>query len=125
MKVAIVGSRHFPPEVTAWMQDRVRMFVEGLARKDPTTTIVSGGANGVDSWAAAAAREFGLTLIEIKPDWARYGRAAGIARNSLIVEAADVLIAFWDGRSSGTRDSIEKARLAGKRVRVITYSTDR
>ena len=30
-------------------------------------------------------------------------------RNGLIVEAADKVLAFWDGSSNGTADGIEKA----------------
>jgi predicted Rossmann fold nucleotide-binding protein DprA/Smf involved in DNA uptake len=75
--------------------------------------IVSGGARGVDQAAAGEARRLGLPVIEYLPDWAAYGRAAGMIRNRLIVGNADAVIAFWDGQSRGTRASIELARKIG------------
>lgn len=54
-----------------------------------------------------------------KPDWARYGRAAGAIRNKQIVDACDKLIAFWDGKSKGTKISIDMAEKQGKLLKVI------
>ena len=39
-------------------------------------------------------------------------------RNSLIVADCDMVVAFWDGRSRGTLDTITKAVQAGKRVEI-------
>lgn len=83
------------------------------------TTIISGGAVGVDRWAADAAREHGLQLVEILPDWNAHGKAAGIIRNREIVRQAEAVVAFWDGKSKGTRSTIEMAAEARKLVRVF------
>lgn len=113
MRVAVIGSRGYPHERL------VRRFVETLARKDPETILVSGGARGVDHWAEDEARHRGLK-VEIYPaDWENLGRGAGFARNTTIVENSDVVVAFWDGKSRGTLDSIKKARQAGKRLYVL------
>ena len=94
----------------------MRAFVAALARKHPDCEVVSGAARGVDSIAAAAAREVGLAVREFPADWAHLGRGAGFVRNRAIVEAADVVVAFWDGRSRGTAHTIGLAREAGRRV---------
>ena len=47
---------------------------------------------------------------------ARLGRGAGFVRNRAIVEAANVVVAFWDGRSRGTAHTIGLAREAGRQV---------
>lgn len=75
----------------------------------PFHTIVSGGAQGVDSWAAEIATERGFPVVEIRPNWKKYGAGAGFRRNKEIVLAADDVVAFWDGSSNGTLDSIKKA----------------
>jgi hypothetical protein len=40
------------------------------------------------------------------------------ARNQRLVDACDVLVAFWDGSSQGTRATVERALDAGKEVHV-------
>ena len=113
MRVAIVGSRDYPD------MNRVWQFVTQLAARRPDTIIVSGGARGVDTVAAAAGRLAGLTVEELLPDWNTYGIQAGFERNSEVVASVDAVVAFWDGVSRGTQDTIGKARAAGKKVQVI------
>ena len=109
MRIAIVGSRDYP------CPDDIRDFVNCL----PTgTEIVSGGARGVDRWAEEAARDIGLPIKIFPADWSK-GKGAGFARNQTIVDYADEVYAFWDGQSSGTRDTIRRARGAEKPVEII------
>ncbi len=117
MRVAIVGSRDYPDLQAVWK------FVERLAARRPDAIIISGGARGVDTTAATAGRMCGLEVIEHEPEWERLGRyLAPKARNSTIVNDCDVLVAFWDGTSTGTVDSIEKAKQRGIKVQIITPS---
>jgi hypothetical protein len=44
---------------------------------------------------------------------------AGYIRNGYIVNNSDVIVAFWNGKSNGTADTITKARKAGKPVGII------
>lgn len=44
---------------------------------------------------------------------------APLNKNLQIVEYADLVIAFWDGKSNGTRYTIESCKRMGKIVKVI------
>ncbi len=78
-------------------------------------SIITGSASGVDAAATKAARARGLA-IQVMPasfdEMADPSRSA--ARNRKLVEACDVLVAFWDGESQGTRTTVERAPDAGK-----------
>lgn len=107
MKLAIIGSRN--------------LHVENLSDYIPegVTEIISGGAHGIDSCAREFAVQNGIRLTEFLPDYRRYGRGAPLKRNILIVDAADEVLAFWDGNSRGTAYTISYAREKNKNVRVI------
>lgn len=110
-KVAIVGSRDYPLLQEVWRY--VRRLPIG-------TVVVSGGARGVDTSAENAAKNSPYYGVETYPaDWDRHGEAAGHIRNKQIVNASDRLVAFWDGNSNDTKDSIELAQKAGKPVLVF------
>lgn len=113
MKVAIIGSRSYH------CLDQVLEFVNKLKEG---TVVVSGGANGVDKVAEAAAKARGLKTLIFLPDWDKYGNRAGLERNKLIIDAADGVIAFWDEVSRGTVHSMSLARLAKKPL--IVYGKD-
>ncbi len=106
MKVAVIGSRSvFPADVGRYIADG--------------DEIVSGGAVGVDSCAAEYAKRKGLKLTVFLPQYERYGRAAPIERNKKIVDYADKILAFWDGRSRGTLWVIKYAEKKGKPCEII------
>ena len=74
------------------------------------TTVMHGGARGADRLAGQVARTLGLTEVEIKADWKR-GPQAGLERNlRMLDEQPDLVIAFWDGVSSGTAHTLANAR---------------
>lgn len=111
--IAIVGSRRYA------RPEDVAVAVDYLCSHHPGWKLVSGGAAGVDTWAAEAARQRGIEVVEIRPDWTAYGRSAGMIRNREIVARAEVVIAFWDGKSTGTQNSIQHAKALGKQLFVI------
>lgn len=110
-KIGVVGSRTF--------RDYERL--EGVLEKFLPFILVSGGAKGADSLAGQFAFEHKLPKIIHLPNWAEYGRSAGPIRNSLIIADSDKLVAFWDGKSKGTRDSINKAEEKGIPVLFIEF----
>lgn len=98
MRVAVIGSRG--------------LCVENLGEYLPkeTTEIISGGARGVDTSAKNYALQYGLKLTEYLPEYGRYGRGAPLKRNIRIIENADMVLAFWDGTSRGTKFVIENCQ---------------
>lgn len=84
------------------------------------TEVLSGGARGADKlgerWAVDNDIPYELWLA----DWEKHGKAAGQIRNRQMAENAEALIAFWDGRSRGTKNMIDTAKELGLEVRVFT-----
>ena len=109
MKVAVIGSRGF---------DDYEMVKNTLTLLE-ITLLVSGGAKGADSLGERYAKENNIEILIFKPDWEKHGKAAGMIRNTDIVNNADTIIAFWDGESKGTKDSITKAEKLGKPTIII------
>jgi DNA recombination-mediator protein A len=131
--IAIVGSREYPD------LEAVMAYVGALPRG---TTVVSGGARGVDIHAEKTARAQGLAVVSYRParvergSWritrtTTVGQAsehiwlptffptfarAAYFRNGCIVDDCARLVAFWDGKSRGTLNSIELAEATGKPV---------
>lgn len=98
MKLAIIGSRTCPP-----------IDIESHLKNIPDT-IISGGAIGADTYAREFARKKGLRLIEYFPNYEKYGKVAPLERNKLIVEEFDCVLAFWDGKSRGTKFTLDYAQ---------------
>jgi hypothetical protein len=107
MKLAIVGSRNMSGV-------NIEEYLPGGIDE-----IVSGGARGIDSVAAAYAKAHGIKLVEFLPDYKKYGRVAPLRRNDEIADYADEVIAFWDGVSSGTKYTVEAFKKRGKPVRIM------
>lgn len=111
MRVAIVGSRHFS------QPERVTEYVSSLARG---ASIITGSASGVDAAATKAARAKGIPLQVLPASFDEVADAAkSAARNQRLVDACDVLVAFWDGASKGTRATVDRALESGKEVHVF------
>lgn len=85
-------------------------------------TVVCGKARGADTLGERYAKERGFLVQYFPADWERYGKAAGYLRNTEMAKNADALVAFWDGKSLGTRHMIEIAKANGLKVRVKHYS---
>jgi hypothetical protein len=114
MNIAIIGSRTFLDYNT--LKQKLDEFVSQQQLSFSDITIVSGGAKGADSLAEMYANENYTKLIVFKPDWEKFGRGAGYRRNVDIINNADIVFAFWDGASKGTKHSIDIAEKQGKAV---------
>ena len=114
MKVAIVGSRNITEYVCIELA-MGELFDDLEITEKEVTAIISGGA---DTLAAEYAQKHHIELVEIKPLWEVYGRSAGFCRNQDIVDAADCVVALWDGCSKGTKDTVTKAQAAKKHVHI-------
>lgn len=101
MKLGIVGSRGFNDK--EFFDSKVKLCIEHYG----ITEIVSGGAIGADNFAEEFAFEHNLKLTVHKAEWDKYGLSAGFKRNKDIWKDSDIIIAFWDGISKGTKHTID------------------
>lgn len=117
MKVIIAGGRDFDSVNT------MSLFCDKILGRlqFDAVEIVSGGAPGADTLAKNYSKIRGYPFKEFSADWNQYGKSAGPIRNKQMAEYADGLIAFWDGKSPGTKNMIDTARELGLKVRVKKY----
>lgn len=117
--LAIIGSRSFnnytyaKKEILNIIQDN----------KIPITKIISGGASGADKIAEIFASKFNIPIEVLVADWSK-GKQAGVVRNTDIIKKSDYVIAFWDGISKGTLDSINKAKKLNKKLFIVKISPE-
>ena len=109
MKTAIIGSRSL----------QIKDFTAYLPSE--TTEIITGGAKGIDAYAKAYAESVGLKVTEFLPEYNRYKRGAPLKRNLQIIEAADCVLAFWDGKSKGTKFVIERCIEQDKPIKIFNF----
>ena len=98
MRAAVIGSRGLS------VADLGNYLPSGI------TEIVSGGAKGVDTYAKEYALAHNIKLTEFLPEYDKFGRSAPLKRNITIIEYADIVIAFWDGKSHGTKFVIDNCK---------------
>ena len=110
MKILVCGSREYPRLEDVW--DRI-------AGMDWHDVLILGGARGVDQEAEAAAVFYCLEYHVFPADWTSHGRKAGYMRNlQMLDQAPDLVVAFWDGVSRGTKHTITEAERRGIPVEI-------
>jgi glycerophosphoryl diester phosphodiesterase len=111
MKLIIAGSRTFTD------YKKLCEVCNHILQDQIDIEIVSGAYyKGADKLGEQYAKERGYKITQFPADWKRYGRAAGPKRNEQMANYADVLIAFWDGKSKGTKHMIQLAECRGLNV---------
>ena len=118
--VIIAGCRDFSD------YEKLKAAADSIIPSEPNNdiTIISGHANGADALGERYAREHKYNLELFPANWSLYGKAAGPIRNAKMANRANefdkgVLVAFWDGRSRGTKSMIDIAIEIGLEVHVI------
>lgn len=130
MRVAIVGSRTFNnQDFLDWAIQDSELDI---------TEVVCGEAPGADTVGRLWAEENGIPVVSFPAEWdnleapgavirtTRYGKPynarAGHDRNTRMAEYCDVVLAFWDGKSPGTKHMLSQAKKMRKPV--CLYHTD-
>lgn len=113
MKVIIAGSRTFH-DYQFLKEEMEKLNLE-------IDEVVCGEAFGADTLGRKWAIENNIPIKSFYPDWNRLGKAAGMIRNHQMGDYADYLVAFWDGKSRGTKDMIDYMQQLGKHGSVIIY----
>ena len=106
MKVAVIGSR------------TITDIDIGKYIPRETTEIVSGGAKGIDTLAKIYSIDRKIKLTEFLPEYDKFGKSAPLKRNLKIIEYSDLVIAFWDGKSHGTKFVINNCKKLSKECKV-------
>lgn len=107
MKTAIIGSR--------------TLTITNLEECIPENTaeLISGGAKGVDSCVKEFSKTHNIKFTEFLPEYSKYRRYAPLKRNLNIINYADYIIAFWDGKSKGTKFVIDNCKALNKPIKII------
>lgn len=105
MKIIIAGTRtYYDYEFIK------RKVIDTMNEHDwEIAEILSGGQKGVDRCGERLASEIGIRPLVYAANWKRYGMRAGPIRNLQMARDADILFAFWDGKSPGTRSMLKAA----------------
>lgn len=91
-----------------------------LASGFDVSSIISGGARGVDQLAIDYAKYNKISYLVFLADWILHGKSAGYRRNVIMGEYADQLIAIWDGESKGTKHMIDWMKKQNKPVFIFS-----
>ena len=116
-KVIVAGCRDFADYEL--LKEKCDFYLQN--KKPENIVIVSGHASGADTLAERYAQERGYELKTFPADWKANGRAAGPIRNAKMASVAHTLIAFWNGKSRGTKNMIDTAKKHNLQVAVVRH----
>ena len=126
-RIIVAGSRNFTD--AGFIFGKLDEIIGGIKRDNPghgDIVIVSGCCRGVDSVGESYAKARGYSLARFPANWTKCGRGAGPIRNedmaSFASEGDGHLVAFWDGKSAGTRSMIALAGNRGLSVNIVKIS---
>lgn len=128
LRVIIAGSRNFD-DFSKLMNSCIDILHEISDQNDDLDKIrvVSGTARGADQLGEQYAKVAGYEVSRFVPDWDGLGKRAGYVRNAEMAKYAmadgnyGVLIAFWDGKSKGTKHMINLAEKNGLEVHIVRF----
>lgn len=128
LRVIIAGSRDFD-DFPKLMNSCIDILHEISEQNDnlDKIRIVSGAARGTDQLGEKYAKIAGYEVSRFPADWDGLGKRAGYVRNAKMAKFAvadgnyGVLIAFWDGKSKGTKHMIDLAEKKGLEVHIVRF----
>ena len=133
MKLGITGSRTITQfDFIPYFMMRDKDFVafcrkHGQGRQ--ITQVITGGARGIYTIAFQTAESAGIRNRQFLPDRKKFpGKLVLKAfqeRNQQIVDSCDILLAVWDGKSRGTKNTLAYARRAHKPVFLVKVAQAR
>lgn len=119
-KVIVAGGRDF--DDYEYLKEKLDETFKSLGNLDTQPIeIISGMADGADTLGIKYAEEHKLTMVLYPANWKKYPRMAGILGNMNMLVTATHLVAFWDGKSHGTKHMIEIAKDKGIPVWIYKY----
>lgn len=126
LRIIIAGSRDFIDYnlLKDSMRDILKnTYLEGINK----IKIISGTARGADQLGEKFAKQFKLEVVRFAAKWDIFGKRAGYIRNEEMAKYSvkdgnyGMLVAFWDGKSRGTKHMIDLSKKHGLEVHVIKF----
>lgn len=116
----VVGSRNFDN------YDLLKKKLDRILRNQKKVFIISGGAKGADTLAEKYAIEKGYYFKVFPADWNKHGKSAGYIRNTQMHDFISRflnrgIVAFWDGKSEGTKQNFDLAKKYCTPIRIIRF----
>jgi hypothetical protein len=112
IRLALIGSRNFT-DYNIFTEFVASTLLKWNLSINDIEFVVSGGAAGADTLAEKWSLDNNIPIKVFKPDWKKFGKAAGPLRNTDIINEATHVIAFPTSTSIGTWDSIRKSQKKG------------
>lgn len=111
MRIGIIGGRDFSD--FSLLTGHMGKYLSEVS------LVVSGGAKGADSLGEQWAKKNEIEILIFHP--AKPKKSAYFARNRQIVENSDLIVAFWNGKSSGTHYTLRYAESKGVKTEIVKY----
>lgn len=121
IRVVVAGGRDFNGFGLGFQ--KITKLLRTITQDFGEVEVVCGEARGADTVGKEWARDNGVPVASFPADWEEHGKAAGHIRNAAMAEYGTHLIAFWDGKSRGTKNMIDVARSKGLKVALVRYHT--
>lgn len=130
LRIIVAGSRGFNDYNL--LTDEIMSYLEYMDDKNivenpDQVKFISGTARGADVLGEQFAYNWGYEVVRFPADWDKLGKRAGYVRNAEMAKYAvaddnfGVLIAFWDGKSKGTKHMIDLAKRYGLEVHIVRF----
>lgn len=125
IRIIIAGGRDY--QKYSFLENRMDYLLQKV-KNTHNVVIVTGGASGADKLGEFYAKTHGYNTEKHMPDWEKYAtndsnnkNPAGVIRNQEMVQNSTHLVAFWDEKSNGTKNTIINAVKNDLKVRVFNY----
>lgn len=113
MKLLVCGSRTITNETKVFEE------LDDYLLSSKIDTIICGGADGVDTLAIDYAFIKKIEIVVIDPDYEKHGSRAPLLRDAAMVKMCDKCLAIWDGKSAGTKFTINECINAKKDIKIV------
>ncbi len=121
-RLLVAGSRTFHTWPLGQVEDMLNQASYALDRT--FDVVIHGGAKGVDQIAGLWASHKGYPVTVYPARWDIYGRRAGYIRNKIMVDLAEAALVVWDGKSKGTKHTMDLAVAAGLPLVIVVRNPE-
>jgi len=126
MILLIAGSRGFynseEEEVLKYHYKLGLETLQSIKTKYNVLEVLSGKAKGADAFGEIWAKTNDIRVKEFPAEWDKYGKKAGMIRNKVMGDIADIAVIFWDGKSPGSKNMIDYFKSLKKPIYIINYN---